>query len=304
MFTRTALVAATAGVLTAGAIVAATTTVSASAAQPVPPTYEATLLKSYPAFDANQGVAVDDGSFYAVDNTSITKHSRATGKALLQIAGSSGGPLIHLDSGEVVRGRIYAAHSNYDTYPAASSVEIFDARTLKHVGSHSFGIDRGSLTWLTRHDGAWWAGFANYDIEVDGRPYGETDNTKIVKMDDDFQVQESYTIPEQILDRLKPMSNSGASWGPDGRLWLSGHDDAEVYVMELPRAGSELRWVATVDVPGIEGQGIAWDLTTRKPTLWAIQRSTKTVKQYAVDYRSITPQEHTDWEIRGPGQVG
>jgi hypothetical protein len=65
-------------------------------------------------------------------------------------------------------------------------------------------------------------------------------------------------IPPPILERFEDMSNSGGSWGPDGRLYISGHDPAEVYVMELPEAGSVLNWVATVPLD-IAGQGIAWD---------------------------------------------
>jgi hypothetical protein len=133
------------------------------------------------------------------------------------------------------------------------------------------------MTWLDRHDGSWWAGFANYDILVEGEPYGETDNTQIVQLDDRFNVVAAYNIPQEILDRFKPMSNSGGSWGPDGRLWLTGHDLGEAYVMEVPEAGSELQWIATVELPGVEGQGIAWDRSGRGPTLWTIQRSTKQV---------------------------
>ncbi len=33
------------------------------------------------------------------------------------------------------------------------------------------------------------------------------------------------------------MSNSSGSWGPDGRLWTTGHDLGEAYVMEPSRAG-------------------------------------------------------------------
>jgi hypothetical protein len=114
-----------------------------------PQQLEARLLRTYDAFDANQGVAVDRSHFYAVDNTSITKHSRETGAPVLQFAGADGGPLIHLDSGAVHRGRLYAAHSNYSESPMESSVEVFDAGTLEHVESHSFEIDRGSLTGST-----------------------------------------------------------------------------------------------------------------------------------------------------------
>lgn len=120
-----------------------------------PPQLQATLLRSYDAFDANQAVAVDRSHFFAVDNTSITQHDRKSGAPLLQFAGAEGGPLIHME--------------NYDESPMESSVQSFDARTLRHVGSHSFGIDRGSLTWLDHHDGSWWAGFASYDVVPDGQ---------------------------------------------------------------------------------------------------------------------------------------
>jgi hypothetical protein len=293
--TRLAVVA----VAVAGA--AAAIAVPGSAAEP--PQLQATLLRTYDAFDANQGVALDRDHFFAVDNRSITEHSRRTGEPLLQFAGAAGGPLIHMDSGAVYRGRLYAAHSNYDDSPMESSIEIFDARTLEHVGSHSFGIDRGSLTWIDHHDGSWWAGFANYDVVPDGQtaPYGQTYNTQIVQMDDQFQIQAAYTIPKAILDRFKPMSNSGGSWGPDGRLWLTGHDLDEAYVMEPAKAGSELRWIATVKLPGVEGQGIAWDLTDRHPTLWAIKRSTKQVLQFDAPYRQIAEPQTADWQINLPG---
>jgi hypothetical protein len=272
-------------------------------AQASPQQLEAQLLRTYEAFDANQGVAVDRSHFYAVDNTSITKHSRETGAPVLQFAGAEGGPLIHMDSGAAERGRLYAAHSNYNESPMESSVEVFDARTMQQLDTHSFGIDRGSLTWIDRApDGSWWAGFANYDRVFDGQVYGDTDNTQVVKMNDRFEVIEGYTIPTEILDRFRPMSNSGGSWGPDGRLWITGHDLGEAYVMEPPRAGSELHWVATVSLPGVEGQGIAWDRSGPRPTLWAIKRSTKQVLQFEVPYRSIAEPPADDWRVNGPGE--
>jgi hypothetical protein len=108
-------------------------------------------------------------------------------------------------------------------------------------------------------------------------PYGETSNTVMVQFDDDFQVLHSWTLPAEILRRMSPMSNSGGSWGPDGLLYLSGHDDPEVYVMALPEDGSELDWLATIRIPGLNGQGIAWDRSDDGRYLWAILRSTRQV---------------------------
>ena len=160
-----------------------------------------------------------------------------------------------------------------------SSIEVWDVATLKHIEIHSFGVMLGSFTWLDRHNGSWWGAFANYDIVQRGmtEPYGETRNTVMVQFDDDFEVLQSWSLPAEILRRMSPMSNSGGSWGSDGYLYLSGHDDPEVYVMALPENGSELDWLATVRIPRLNGQGIAWDRSIDGNTLWAILRSTRQV---------------------------
>ena len=269
-----------------------------------PPVFTATLVRTYDTFDAHQAVAVDQKYFYVVNNRRITKHDKVTGEPLLQFVANDDGPIIHMDSGVVVNGRLYAAHSNYDESPMESSIEVFDTRTMQHISTYSFGIDRGSLTWIDRHDGAWWAGFANYDVVPDGQtePYGGTDNTQIVKLDDNFQIIQAWTIPKAILDQFKPMSNSGGSWGPDGRLWITGHDLGEAYVMNVPAAGSELQWVATVNLPDVEGQGIAWDRSGDKPTLWTIKRSTSQALTFTVPFGSISDPDSSDWQVLGPGE--
>ncbi len=293
-----------------GAIVAVTAAIgfvvpgsAQEAATGDPQVLQAQLLRTYDAPDANQGVGVDRSHFYAVDNTTVTKHDRRSGEPLLQFAG---GPAFeHLDSGAVHRGKLWTAHSNYNDRPMESSIEVFNARSMKHVATHSFGVERGSLTWLDRApDGSWWAGFANYDRVPTGdtAPYGETENTQVVRLGKDFRVAEGYTIPKAILDRFRPMSNSGGSWGPDGRLWLTGHDLGEAYVMEPPVAGSKLRWIATVKLPGVEGQGIAWDLGSNEPTLWAIKRSTKQVLQFRVPWQQIQPQRAEAGRVNRPGE--
>ena len=172
----------------------------------------------------------------------------------------------------VVDGKLYTAHSNYPEWPMASSVEIWDAATLKHVGTHSFGIDRGSLTWIDYRDGAWWGGFANYNRVFDRSPlaYGNKYNTQIVRFDADWRVAEAWVLPPELLEKFGDMSNSGGSWGPDGRLWITGHDEPEVYALALPEAGSVLRWVGTAPLD-IAGQGIAWD-RTQQGVIWGVVR--------------------------------
>src|SRR5262245_39677941 len=108
---RARLVIAVVGAATAAVAIAAAT---GSAQSGGPQQLEAKLLRTYDAFDANQGVAVDSSHFFAVDNRQITQHKRSTGEPLLQFSAVSGGPIIHMDSGAIYRGKLYAAHSNYD----------------------------------------------------------------------------------------------------------------------------------------------------------------------------------------------
>lgn len=254
--------------------------ISSGVTQAEPQVYRATLDASFDAENARQGVAVDQEHFYAVNNFALSMHDKATGKIVRSWSGEAEGvPLTHLDSLVEIEGKLYASHSNYPEWPMTSSVEVWESESLRHVETHSFGIARGSFTWVDRHAGSWWGAFANYDRVQEGQdePYGRTARTQVVRMDDTFSIREAWTLPNEILQRMRPMSNSGGSWGPDGLLYLTGHDRPEVYVMCLPTAGSKLAWVATVEVPLIEGQGIAWDRTQAGRLLWGIRKRDRRV---------------------------
>ena len=224
--------------------------------------------------EANQGVGVDDRYFYAVDNQKIAKYEKKTGKLVKKWQGEKNGPIIHLDSAMLLDGKIYCAHSNYSEWPMTSSVEIWNADTMEHIGNHSFGINWGSLTWVDFYNGHWWMTFANYDrpFGPGKTPYGHKVTTQMVKFSADFKYLESWVLPKAILDRFEDMSNSGGSWGPDGYLYLSGHDPAEIYRMRLPKAGSVLELVDVIPM-NIRGQGIAWDRSERG-VIYGIVRAT------------------------------
>mgnify|MGYP000874624901 CR=1 FL=1 len=228
--------------------------------------------------EANQGIGVDDKYFYAVDNQAIGKYDKKTGRRVAKWEGPKGGPIVHLDSAMLLDGKIYCAHSNWNEWPMTSSVEIWDAETMQHLGNHSFGINWGSLTWVDFYNGHWWATFANYDVPYgpNKTPYGYKAATQMVKFSADFKYVESWVLPKAILDKFESMSNSGGSWGPDGYLYLSGHDPAEVYKMRLPKAGSVLELVEVIPM-NIRGQGIAWDRSERG-VIYGIVRATSAEK--------------------------
>ncbi|KAF2416685.1 hypothetical protein EJ08DRAFT_98807 [Tothia fuscella] len=251
-----------------------------------------TTIRKIKAPDANQGVAVDAEHFYSIDNFSITKHRKNNSAPVLQWYGGANGPIIHLDGGVVINGTLFAPHSNYPMAPITSSVEMWDVKTMQHIGSHSFGINRGSMTWLDQHNGNWYGTFANYDRVQPGQtqPYGLTMNTQMVQMNDKFEIVRSWIFPAILYNTFKPMSNSGGSFGKDGWLYITGHDASAAYVIKVPSAGSVLIWVATISLPDIAGQGIAWDRSgTGNGNLWGISRDSLEVVEMRVPTQACGP---------------
>ena len=228
-------------------------------------------VRRFSAAEARQGVAVDDRHFYAISNRRIGKYDKHTGERVGGWEGAPDGPIIHLDSGIVLDGRLYCAHSNYPGVPMVSSIEVFETDTLEHVDSHSFGIFGGSATWIDRADGHWWVAFGHY-AGFGGVPDQGPAWTNLVKFDDSWRRVAGYVYPRAMVERFQQMSNSGGTWGEDGRLYATGHDEGAVFVLSVPTAGSVLTLHEVIPV-GAEGQGIAWDRSA-PGTLYSIIRST------------------------------
>jgi len=231
-------------------------------------------IRRFEAPEAVQGVAVDERFFYAISNRAIGKYDKKTGQPVKKWADVPGGPFIHLDSGVVLDGLLYCAHSNFPAVPMTSSIEIFDTETLTHAGSHSFGIFGGSATWIDRRDGFWWVAFAHY-AGSGGEPGKGPVWTTLMKFDSDWRCAGGYAYPAPIIAKFGAMSNSGGSWGDDGLLYITGHDNAEMYALSLPRAGSVLSLERTLPAAA-EGQGFAWD-RSEPGVIYTILRSRKTV---------------------------
>lgn len=209
-----------------------------------------------PAPEADQGVAVDARHIYAVDNAQIAKYDRETGAKLAHFQGDPH-DFPHMNSCAVIGPELICAASNYPATPMLSRVEVFDPDSLKHLRTIELGHQFGSLTWVDRRNGSWWAGFANYDGRG-GEPGRDHRFTTLVRFDDRWRAHESWSFPPQVLERMAPKSASGGAFGADGRLYVTGHDRPEAYVLDVPKGGGELRLVAIIPVP-VEGQAIAFD---------------------------------------------
>ncbi|MFB6248814.1 MAG: hypothetical protein ABEL97_09610 [Salinibacter sp.] len=222
------------------------------------------LKRQMSAEEAHQAVAVDANYVYAITNRAIGKYDKETGERVGGWSGAEEGPITHLNSGVVIGDTLYCAHSNYPGVPMVGSIEMWDTDTMQHVGSHSFGVYEGSVAWVDVHEGSWWVAFVHYGRRVDGSGAGGAvggkgpDWSTLVEFGPDWERRQGFVFPTDVVDRVRPYSFSGGAWGPDGHLYVTGHDGTTVYELGLPEAGSQLRFLAVHDFPG-EGQGIAWD---------------------------------------------
>lgn len=201
--------------------------------------------------EAHQAVAVDKSSFFAISNRTVARYDKQSAKRLVHWEAPAESGIRHLNSGVVVKRHLYCANSNWPAKPLKNTVEIFDAETLKHLESRPFPETQGAINWIDRHQGSWWIVFAFYGED-------EVRRTRLVRFDDDWKETGTWTFPESVVQRFLPNSNSGGAFGPGGRLFVTGHDHAELYVLDVSADGGKLQHVVTLPAP-IAGQGIAWD---------------------------------------------
>jgi hypothetical protein len=234
-------------------------------------TAPAPVVRRFAAPEARQAVAVDDAFFYAIDNATIGKYDKTTGRKVSEWTDAPDGHVKHLNSGVVLGTELYCAHSNYPQTPMISSIEIFDTKTMKHLRTQALPAGFGSATWIDTRDDAWWVTFAQY-AGKGGEPGKGPEQTQLVRFDRRWRKQAAWTFPAEVIARWQNMSSSGGTWGADGLLYTTGHDARELYVVRLPASGPRLELAAIIPMDS-EGQGIALDRKSAG-VLYSIQRKT------------------------------
>jgi hypothetical protein len=229
------------------------------------------LLRRYAAPEASQGAAVGPVHLYAIGNSTIARYDKRTGARINRWRGDAA-RFPHLNSCALLDHELACASSNFPQLPQRSAVEFFDAVTLAPLRTVALPAGRGSITWVDRHAGAWWVLFANYD-GIGGEAARDHRHTLLVRFDERWRERQRWHLPDPVLQRLRPMSASGGGWGPDGQLYLTGHDRAELYVLRVPAQKAVLEHVRTIAIPPIDGQSIDWD-ETAPGVLYGIARRT------------------------------
>lgn len=216
-------------------------------------------LNRIKAPEARQGVAADADHLYAIDNTTLAQYRKSTGARVSLWTCPPGEPLLHLNAATVVDGVLYGAHSNYPAVPHRSSIHAWSTAPLQHSSRKDLGETDGSLTWLARHGSQWVACFAHYGNRG-GAPNRGPEHTRIVALDANWNELRTWSVSPQLMRQVgrRGYSLSGGAFGPGGFLYVTGHDEKELYVLQFSSATDTLPWIATVAIPA-EGQAFAFD---------------------------------------------
>lgn len=232
---------------------------------PSKPVVEWREIRRLAAAEAFQAAAADDQFVYAIDSARIVRYDRATGRRLAE----SRGEAKHLNSGFFHAGLLLCAHSNYPVVPERSQIKSLDPRTMELKTWRDFADFGGSLTWVVRHDDAWWCNFAHYG-EHNAKSF-------VARFDDAWRETGRWNYPPELLKKFGAFSASGGVW-LDGRLLVTGHDARELYELSLPREGRTLVFHSTHTAP-FTGQGLALDLQSPReaPALVGIDRARRQI---------------------------
>jgi hypothetical protein len=134
---------------------------------------------------------------------------------------------------------------------------MWDAKSLRHIQSHSFGIFAGSATWFDFLNGNRYVTFAHYRTSAD-EPARDPRWTTLIEFNSEWQQRQAWVYPDEVVSKLGQYSISGGVFTPDRKLFCTGHDNPEVYVLNFPEGGSSLVLEDSFAIP-MNGQGIALD---------------------------------------------
>ncbi len=227
-------------------------------------------VERFDAYYARQGVAVDKHHFYAIDNNHITKFT-LNGDSVITWHEPDKNKIRHINSGIVLKDKLYCAHSNYPEIPMASSIEIFDTKSMKPVQSISLGIDAGSCVWITPGKKCWYVFFAHYD-GGGKQPGCDVSWSQLVQYDLKWRRMQAWILPKDMIQEIRPTSLSSGVF-MDEVFYCMGHDQKKCYLLTLPTYGVHLQWIATINVP-IPGQAISIDSDCN---MWGIDRKSRQV---------------------------
>ncbi len=222
----------------------------------------------------DRGVAVDAKHFYAVSNSTIAKYDKRSGERVGRRGKATRTTFPHINSCTVIKVetvRSWCARTR--TSRRCRSGAVSSSSIRRHFVTCAASRSARVVARSPGSSDATAPGgplFANYDGKGGEAPRDHR-HTVLIRFDDEWRQTQSWSFPASVLERFVPMSSSGGGWGPDGRLYVTGHDHPELYILELPEAGAVLEHVGTISRTD-RRPAIDWD-ESAPGELYGISRS-------------------------------
>jgi hypothetical protein len=131
---------------------------------------------------------------------------------------------------------------------------------VRHTGTHSFGIYTGSATWVDFRGDEPYVTFAHYRNRA-AEPNRDPRWTSLIQFDSGWRRVQGWVYPPEVIAKLGDYSISGGVFTPRDRIFCTGHDNPEIYVLSFPHGGSTLILEDTFAVPNA-GRESRWTLPT------------------------------------------
>jgi len=131
----------------------------------------------------------------------------------------------------------------------------------------------GSATWIDFRQDRWYVTFGHYGKA--GEPNRDARYTSLVEFDTEWRRLQGWAYPDALISKLGEYTISGGTFATDGRLFCTGHDNPEIYVLKFPEGGAALILESAFSAPN-HGQDIAWD-RTEPWTLYSIDRAKREI---------------------------
>ena len=109
--------------------------------------------------------------------------------------------------------------------------------------------------------------------------------SSVVTFDAQWRRTGGWLLPQAALERMAPYAASGGAIGPDGWLYLLGHDRPEMYVVGRPPMGPTLIHIATIDLEA-EGQAFSGAQGGSR-TVFTVDRRKELVRR--IEIPPVTP---------------
>jgi hypothetical protein len=216
-------------------------------------------LGTYKHISGNHnGVAVDKDHFYAINDTSISKHNIVTGDVITQTSFENHSRIKHLNSGVVHADRIYVCNNPNDF----NTIEVFNTN-LEHKYTIDIAGNCGSLKAIDYYKSRWWGCFVHTEHDgvntIIAEMYSPSPDLHATDKIHKWTIRNRFHFPDDARKDMCSNNVSGFTFGPRGLVYATVDTTNSLYVMHMSYNTQTMTLDEIISLDGVDGKSIVWD---------------------------------------------